>query len=251
MDIEPCYEDHPVNWNPDNGYFYDEDVRKLIYWSVFAGAFGATYGCNDVWQYYNSSLYSPVTGARTYWVTAMDFPGAYDMTHLKDLMKSRPLLTRVPDQGMITSDGGFGTDSHMQSTRSSDNSYGFVYMPKSYQSVIVRMDKISGGTVNAWWFNPRTGKTCDQNGNNSGTYFGQYSNSGTRQFTTPSSGPDWVLVLDDSTKGFSPPGTTAPLPPLPDPDPNHSPDPGQDPVLPDLKVSPNPFVPGTGNMRTR
>ena len=52
LDGELRYENHPVNWNPDNGYFDDFDVRQGMYWSVFAGAFGVTYGCHDVWQFH-------------------------------------------------------------------------------------------------------------------------------------------------------------------------------------------------------
>ncbi|MEK7767671.1 MAG: DUF4038 domain-containing protein, partial [bacterium] len=44
LDGEADYEDHPVNWNQDNGWFDDLDVRRTAYWALFAGAFGHTYG---------------------------------------------------------------------------------------------------------------------------------------------------------------------------------------------------------------
>jgi hypothetical protein len=51
--VEPNYEDHPVNpwpvWNPANGFFRDDDVRRQIYRSVFAGGCGVTYGHHDIW----------------------------------------------------------------------------------------------------------------------------------------------------------------------------------------------------------
>jgi hypothetical protein len=49
MDSEPSYEDHPINWNPGNGYFRDHDVRKQLYRSVFAGGHGVTYGHHSIW----------------------------------------------------------------------------------------------------------------------------------------------------------------------------------------------------------
>ncbi|MGM0375870.1 MAG: DUF4038 domain-containing protein, partial [Bacteroidota bacterium] len=52
LDGEPNYEDHPVNWSPENGYFRDYDVRKQLYRSVFAGACGVTYGHQAIRQFY-------------------------------------------------------------------------------------------------------------------------------------------------------------------------------------------------------
>jgi len=62
------------------------------------------------------------------------------------------------------------------------------------------MDKVTGATVKAWWFNPRDGKA---------TAIGSFDNKGEREFTPPDKGEmlDWVLVLDDEAKKFPPPGT--------------------------------------------
>jgi hypothetical protein len=62
------------------------------------------------------------------------------------------------------------------------------------------MGKISGAKVKGWWYNPRTG-TAEA--------AGVFGNSGTRAFECPSLGgfgADVVLVLDDESKGFPPPG---------------------------------------------
>jgi len=53
LDLEPCYEDHPVNpwdgkWTRKRGYFTAYDVRARIYRSVFAGACGVTYGHHEI-----------------------------------------------------------------------------------------------------------------------------------------------------------------------------------------------------------
>jgi hypothetical protein len=67
----------------------------------------------------------------------------------------------------------------------------------------VRMDVIRGPSVKAWWFNPRTGAA---------TAIGVFPNTGQRMFTPPDPGEmlDWVLVLDDESKGFPPPGSLRP-----------------------------------------
>ena len=66
----------------------------------------------------------------------------------------------------------------------------------------VRMEKIGGPKVKAWWFNPRDG---------SASVIGEFENAGEREFIPPDPGEalDWVLVLDDAAKGFPPPGTHA------------------------------------------
>ena len=35
IDGEPRYEDHPINWKFEAGYFDDADVRQAVDWSVF------------------------------------------------------------------------------------------------------------------------------------------------------------------------------------------------------------------------
>ncbi len=51
IDAEPIYEDHPINFNPDaNGHSTATDVRRPLYWDLFSGAFGHTYGHHSVWQ---------------------------------------------------------------------------------------------------------------------------------------------------------------------------------------------------------
>ena len=56
IDGEPMYEDHPVCFNAkDLGTSSAYDIRKYAYLDLFAGAFGHTYGCHDVWQMFDST----------------------------------------------------------------------------------------------------------------------------------------------------------------------------------------------------
>jgi len=197
LDGEPRYEDHPVNWKPKNGWFNDFDVRQAAYWALFAGGFGHTYGCHDIWQMYAPGR-DPISSARNYWYDVLDLSGAWDMMHVRNLLESRPFLTRIPDQSLIS--GGTGTGGrHIQATRG--KSYAFIYIPYG-QNVKVALGKISGQEVKAWWFNPHSGQAKP---------IVTFSNSGTREFDPPGKtarGNDWVLVLDDEAKHFPRPGST-------------------------------------------
>ena len=201
IDGEPRYEDHPINWKPEDGYFDDADVRQAVYWSVFAGGLGVTYGCHNVWQFYQSGR-EPISAARHSWVPSLRFPGAWDMLHLRRLLLSRPFQDRVPDQTLLV--GARGPDaSHARATRG--QTYAFVYLPTG-EPVTVRLGKISGEDVMAWWFNPRNGVV---------KAVGTFVNRSTRRFAPPEDpgrGHDWVLVLDDTGYEYKAPAHRAPGP---------------------------------------
>jgi hypothetical protein len=206
LDGEPIYEDTP------DGIWVHRDmnrpragalaVRRKAYWAVFAGAFGHTYGHNDVYSFFEPAYPGQIQtlpkgpGQRSSWKTALDAPGAAQMKHLRLLMESRSHLDRIPDQSLIA--GGQGTGlKHVQATRAIDGRWAMVYLPAE-TPVTIAMDKLAGPKVNASWFDPGTAKTEPT---------GVFANIGTREFTPPSSGEasDWVLVLDgktDSDKDF-------------------------------------------------
>jgi hypothetical protein len=198
IDGEPGYEDHPAEFNPKNGYLNDYETRKFAYWSLFAGACGHTYGCHDIWQFLDPRR-SPITAARTPWRTAKDLPGASQMQFARVLLESRPVLARIPDQSVLASDPGQGTD-HVQATRAGDGSYAFVYSA-SGQPFTVNLEKLSGTRLHASWYDPRSGKT---------TAIATFQRVGRKEFQPPSRGEgrDWVLILDDEARGYLDPGTT-------------------------------------------
>ena len=72
---------------------------------------------------------------------------------------------------------------------------------------------MNGPILNAWWFNPRDGQVYDANGDPTMQPFATYDNSATSQrlFNPPgnSATQDWVLVLDDATRGYTIPGKTS------------------------------------------
>jgi hypothetical protein len=196
---EPNYEDHPINWTPEKGWFTDFDVRRQAYCDVFAGACGHTYGCHDVWQFYTPGV-EPVSHARTPWKDALDLPGASQMQRLRALMESRPYLSRVPDQSLLLSPEGKDGD-HCQATRDATGTYAFVYIP-SGKAVKIDLTKLSGTKLKAWWYDPRDGGANPA---------GEFENKGPQQFVPPAAAKpdepnDWVLVIDDGSKQFGTPG---------------------------------------------
>ena len=192
MDGEPNYEDHPVNWDGKYGWFDDEDVRRSAYWALFAGAHGHTYGCHPVWQMLDKGR-QPVGNARHNWQEALDLPGAWDMIHVRKLMESRPFQTGIPDQTLIASDPGGQVD-HIQCIRG--KGYIFVYLPAN-TGVSINCNKLNAANITAWWYNPRTGEAEKA---------GEFQGSEIRYFQVPVSGIDWVLVIDDASYNYTPPG---------------------------------------------
>ena len=203
VDGEPIYEDHPVSFNAANlGHSIASDVRRALYWDLFNGAFGHTYGHHSVWQMWapgRQGINNPLMP----WSDAINQPGAAQMQHARALLESRPFLTRIPDDDVLvagsipTSMPGTGRY-HFAATRDAGGSYAMVYAPVG-RPFAVRMSRITGPKVAAWWFNPRTGQA---------TVIGTFPNTGEHTFMPPDPGEmiDWVLVLDDAAKGFGAPG---------------------------------------------
>jgi hypothetical protein len=208
LDMEPCYEDHPVNpwdgkWTRQRGYFTAPDVRARIYRGVFAGACGVTYGHHQIWQFLNAALYPPINVGDTLigWQKASTAEAAGQMQYLKALLLSRPYVSRVGDQSLIAAEAGTSYVDRIEATRDAGGAYAMVYLPQS-KPVRVDLTKLSGTRVKAWWYDPRTGKVTDA---------GTHAKAASQEFTppgivTPGTGADWVLVLDDASKKFKAPG---------------------------------------------
>lgn len=185
MDAEPIYEDHPVCFNAKElGTSNAFDVRKAAYLDLFAGAHGHTYGCHGVWQMYSSER-PGVNGPHVFWKEALELTGANQMKFVRQLIESRPLLDRVPDQSLIV-ENNYGPAERIQATRG--KAYAFIYTAAG-KPFTVNPGKISGNSLKITWFNPRTGEMKAN---------GTVSNQTPQTVTPPSSGygQDWVLVID-------------------------------------------------------
>ncbi len=210
------------------------DVRRIAYCAVFAGGAGYTYGANGLFGATsrptdrgpragrsaaprgagrgaaNAGAESSIQdegGQRGRapgmpWKEAMQLPAGRQMQYLRALIESRPMLTRIPDQWLLVNDP-MGTTERIQACRASDGSYAFIYTATGSKLRIRIVDriyeKLSGTTIKAYWYDPRTGTA---------THIGNFPKTESRSFNPPTSGRgnDWVLVLDDASKNFPPPG---------------------------------------------
>src|SRR5215213_7819201 len=132
LDGEPLYEDHPIAFDAKKyGHSVSADVRRPLYWDLFAGAFGHTYGHHSVWQLWAAGR-EPINNPLMPWTDAINQPGGAQMQHARALLESRPFLTRVPDDTMLvtgpvpTSMPGAGRY-RFSGTRDAGGSYVMVY----------------------------------------------------------------------------------------------------------------------------
>jgi hypothetical protein len=186
LDGEPCYEENPINFKAQNGYFDAKDVRQAAYWAVFAGGFGHTYGHHCVW----SMITEPDEYFHLHWTEALDRPAASQMQYVKRLVESRPFFQRMPDPELIAVQ--YEGANHIEACRGED--YVFAYSSNGLP-LRLRLGIISGTQVKAYWYDPRTGQSIA---------YGEFANQGERSFVPPSRGrnDDWVLILDDASQGY-------------------------------------------------
>lgn len=197
VDGEPLYEEHPICFDPTkNGTSNDYHCRRYLYHDLFAGAMGHTYGCHAIWQMYTYER-APINHPLRSWIESLNLPGAFEMQHARYLIESRPFFTRIPDSTLLLSPTGTGNQ-HISATRDSEGSYAFIYSENG-NKFTVDLNKLSGSALNAFWFDPRTGKAI---------LFDTFNKTAFREFTPPTSGPgnDWILVLDDVSKRYPLPG---------------------------------------------
>src|SRR4030095_16346183 len=105
------------------------------------------------------------------------------MKYLRRLMESRPMADRIPDASLVTDP--LHEHDRIQATKGKD--YAFIYSSQGKEMKVV-LEKITGETVNASWYNPRNGEI-----KNAGTF----KNKGQLKLKAPSMGygQDWVLIL--------------------------------------------------------
>ncbi len=190
------WEDHPVGWDDENGWFDEYDARQAAYWGLLAGGCGHAYGHHGIWQFWDASR-AKESLARKPWIDALGAAGGAHMKHLRTLFESRPWHRLVPDQSVIAGNPRAGAD-HVRAARAEDGSFAFVYSPTG-RSVTADLSTIKAEKVRALWFNPREGKAG---------VLGEYAGGGkqTFDFFSHGRGNDWLLLLEDPARGFALPG---------------------------------------------
>lgn len=186
LDGGPRYENHPVcPKSGGNDWFDDTDVRQAMYWSLFSGACGHTYGCHDVWQMLAPGR-KPVGEARGDWKTSLNLPGASDIIYARRLIEAYDWTSCVPAPSIIISPN---IDNDHKIVALKGNGFAFVYFPNGETAKLNTTSIANGSGVVRKWMNPRTGEQ---------TVVGAPAINGEVEITPPSSGwgNDWVLVLE-------------------------------------------------------
>ena len=198
LDSEPGYE----NATPHRLSAYD--VRRYAYWAVMAGACGHTYGALEVWQFHTGESGRRSNLAERHWREALGYPGAAQMRHLRRLVESRPMLTRMPwIEGVLVRHEhagaphwNVGTGDRIVASGDRVRSYVMVYSPRG--APVAMRFRDSHTPRRAHWFDPRTGAVSRAH----------VAQAATATFTPPTSGrtEDWVLVVEDERRKYPLPG---------------------------------------------
>ena len=194
IDDEPIYENIPQGLHDVKDTKWNQhDVRRYAYWSVFAGAFGHTYGNNEIMQFIRPGVNGAygADGRKKAWWDALEDPGFNQMIHLKNLMLSFPFFERIPDQSVIAGKNGERYDRAI-ATRGNDYLLVYNYSGRPMQ---IDLTKISGTKKNVWWYNTRTGALV---------YIGEFDNAVTtfQHDSGYMSGNDQVLIAVDVSKDY-------------------------------------------------
>ncbi len=190
LDGEPCYEDHPINWNADNGWFDEFESRRAGYWSMLSGACGHTYGHHTIWQMWEPEK-TPVSQARTPWSQALDFPGASQAGYMKSFFTELPWQELLPKQELLKAGPNHGgSECLVAATKTNDLIV--VYIPYGH-TIRVNVKDFSARNALITWFNPRQG-----------TYISSHPVMLDEEYEAdppgdPEEGNDWVMVMSDTS----------------------------------------------------
>ncbi|GBF77654.1 hypothetical protein PA598K_06214 [Paenibacillus sp. 598K] len=194
LDGEPCYEDHPIAFRAELGYFDAADVRRAAYYAALSGACGHTYGHHSVWSMSDGMYASAVCEEQGVyiimsWKEALLRPGAEQMRHLRALLESGGWGRLTPDQELLPAN--LAGAAHCVAARNGGEA--LVYTPFGLY-IDICLDRLGGGAVRASWYDPRDGSRSDA---------GVIKGGGVQRFYAPTSGrgEDWVLCLREEARG--------------------------------------------------
>jgi hypothetical protein len=191
VDMEPPYENHPTGAKSPR--INSHQVRQGAYWAMLAGAAGHGYGAMDMFYAYKETDGPFPRNGYQPWRKAMAYEGATQVGLMRRLFELRPWHKLVPDQSLLAAQSAEDAD-HVRAARAEDGSFALVYLPTG-KPVSIQMHKLTGKKIVARWYDPRDGTWRDA---------GEHANTGVREFAAPTQGAqsDWLLVLDDATKGY-------------------------------------------------
>ncbi len=188
LDGEPCYEDHSVNWKPEElGWFSDFEPRRAAWWGMLAGAAGHTYGHHAVWQMWTPDR-APISWVRTPWREALDHPAAWQMGVMRRVLQGLPWQRLGPAPDAVR-DGPAEPAAAVLAAIDREGSFALAYSPYG-ENFALDLSGLTAGTRAARWIDPRTGHGIALTSDLAG---------GELDFDPPfepARGNDWVLLIE-------------------------------------------------------
>lgn len=186
LDAEPSYEGIPQGLHDTTQPYWEaKDVRRYAYWSVFQGAAGFTYGHNSIMQFYRGEKDKSNYGPKMDWKSAMQEPGAFQMTILSDLMNSVDYQNGAYQEDLLVGEQGSKYE-RISSFVGSDFAFVYDYTGRAFQ---IDVSKLSFTIGKAVWFDPEDGTEQPVNIDMTRTTTLETPNKSGKTAT------DWVLVL--------------------------------------------------------
>ena len=98
----------------------------------------------------------PVIDARTDWEAALQLPGSSQMGYMKKIFEELPWQKMILNQNLILNTNP-ENESYILSSISTNKKVAIAYTPTG-NPIKIDLSKIDSKRINAYWFNPRSGK---------------------------------------------------------------------------------------------
>ena len=158
----PLVEAGGCNFEQINAPNNDEIVRWSLYRAVQAGSFGAGYGAQGIWNmvWDNNDTTDDFGLQHRNWFDAIDYPGGYQMNHLKTFYTDLPWHELVPRPRDWATWNLIQFEFQMPVLKASEGGKVVtVFFPTAYNTrgSVGTLHNLSAASYTAKWFNPRTG----------------------------------------------------------------------------------------------
>lgn len=168
---ESQYEGNGKLFPNDTGTPYQ--IRRQAYWTMLCGGAGHAYGA-DLWSFDRG------------WEEKMKYTGAGQLIHFYNFFTSFPWYRLEPDTTkdfLLEGNANYSEAGYVTAAITFDRKYACLYFPEK-RTVTLYLSKLKGKTIEAGWYNPRSGE-----------YEKEVKYNSARQSFTPPADEDWVLIL--------------------------------------------------------
>lgn len=172
-------------------------VRETAWRATQSGSYGYTYGASGIWamNWESGDGLGWETWSKLSWHEAMDLPGSFQMTYLKDFYQSLAFHKLIPRFADTLYVAGMDHNKHFLSS-DADKTY-VIYSSAGVQLSGMLKNLRSTATYTALWYNPRTGAYQDASEalvvpNQRGAY----------ELPSKPDGNDWVYLLRLNGDGY-------------------------------------------------